>query len=199
MENVNKDGLSSAMRVSYHNSPVLDSGASDELSSVTRKRAPQTGLRGSRNRTYTPAELLAARTIKDPKTGCWDVQGWALPHSGHVQIQTSARGRVRAHRLAWELVHGPIPKGQVICHTCDNPRCVNVEHLFIGTQRDNILDSIRKGRYNAFGRQKLNAAQVLEIRALARRGLLHKDIARRFKVARNTVSQIVNRVCWQHV
>lgn len=53
---------------------------------------------------------------------------------------------IRAHRLSWELANGPIPSGMVICHSCDEPRCVRPEHLFLGTQRDNLFDARSKGK-----------------------------------------------------
>ena len=92
-----------------------------------------------------------------------------------------------------------VPIGKVVMHSCDNPRCVNPDHLSIGTQRDNILDSIRKGRYNVFGRQKLNAVQVLEIRALAEQGMKHKDIGAKYGIKRHSVTAIVNRKSWAHL
>jgi hypothetical protein len=58
-----------------------------------------------------------------------------------------------AHRYAWEDVHGPIPDGMVVMHTCDNRPCVNVDHLKLGTQRDNIIDMVVKGR-NRSGSKK---------------------------------------------
>lgn len=167
-------------------------------------RAAAVGLRGSRNTKHTTAEKIAARTIKRPN-GCWEVQGAAL-HSGHVQVcesDGSPRGYhfVRVHVWAWEQANGRrVPKGLVCMHACDNPRCINPDHLSVGTQRDNILDSIRKGRYNAFGHQKLNAEQVIEIRKLAdTTRLTQKEIGRRFGIAKNTVSQIIARKTWAHL
>lgn len=65
--------------------------------------------------------------------------------NGYGQIEHCGRA-LRAHRVAYELANGPIPLGMVICHSCDNPRCVNVDHLFIGTQADNMADMVAKGR-----------------------------------------------------
>ncbi len=190
------------MSAGLHNSPLLVAGASDTMPSAAR--AARVGLRsGGRGRRHTLAEKLASRTVKQP-SGCWDVQGHAL-HSGHVQLTEGSpnRGdyhRTRAHVFAWEQAHGQrVPRGFVVMHTCDNPRCVNPDHLRLGTQRDNILDSIRKGRYNAFGRQKLNAEQVREIRARAATGERQKDIAASFGIARHSVSGIVLRKSWAHL
>ena len=108
--------------------------------------------------------------------------------------------RVFAHRFAWEQANGRrVPPGMVVMHRCDNPRCVNPDHLSIGSQRQNIHDSIRKGRYNVFGIQKLNAEQVREIRRRASAGELQKSIAGAFGIARNTVSGIVQRKSWAHL
>jgi HNH endonuclease len=53
---------------------------------------------------------------------------------------------VQAHRLVYEVEHGPVPLGMVVCHTCDNPGCVNIDHMFLGTQGENLKDMARKGR-----------------------------------------------------
>lgn len=166
---------------------------------------PHSGLAGCQHRRgprpRPVAERLWARTDKTSSpNGCWLVSGHALPN-GYVKFNRKADGlpEIFAHRLAWELTHGPIPPGLEILHACDTPRCVNPSHLSVGTHRANILDSICKGRYNAFGIQKLNASQVREIRALARLGRRQKDIAAQFKIARNTVSGIVNRKTWAHL
>lgn len=149
------------------------------------------------------ARRIVYRTIIQAN-GCWEVQGQPV-HSGHIQIAHGSPKRlpwvrVRAHVFAWEVANKrSVPAGHVVMHSCDQPRCVNPEHLHIGTQGDNVRDSICKGRYNVFGHQRLNSAHVREIRQRVARGELQKDIARVFGVARNTISGIVTGASWGHV
>lgn len=187
-----QNGNTTMARLTEH--PSEDPG---DVSLLLRRRAPRVGVVGAPGRTCTPAEKLAARIIRQPN-GCWDVQGWRLPHSGHVQINRTAEGLpvIRAHRLAWELAFGPVPDGMKVLHRCDNSRCANPSHLFLGSQADNVNDCVRKGRRNAFGRQKLQLAQVREIRMLAETGLRFGAIALRYGVARRTVRDIVNLKTW---
>lgn len=78
---------------------------------------------------------------------CLEWQGYRMPNGyGHVAFL----GRMRlAHRVAYELTHGPIPEGMLVCHRCDNPPCTDPEHLFLGTHSDNVQDMLRKGRCRA--------------------------------------------------
>jgi hypothetical protein len=78
--------------------------------------------------------------------GCWIWIGGRNHRYGCYNI--GGRG-YRAHRYAWERVYGPVPDGMYVCHHCDTPLCVNPEHLFVGTQRDNIRDASAKGRMTA--------------------------------------------------
>ena len=83
--------------------------------------------------------------VKLGSSGCWDWTGSVNGHSGYGDY--CAHGKhTQAHRIAWSLKHGPIPPDAVICHTCDNRRCINPAHLFCGTPYDNVHDCIDKGR-----------------------------------------------------
>ena len=81
---------------------------------------------------------------------CWEWQAFCLPNGyGTIGVGSEINGTNRkayAHRVSWELAHGPIPAGMDVCHTCDNPPCVNSAHLFLGTKSDNMRDASAKGR-----------------------------------------------------
>jgi hypothetical protein len=133
---------------------------------------------------------------------CWLWTGCVVARYGQISLghpHTRGSKRWKAHRFSWELHRGPVPDGLVVRHQCDNCLCVNPSHLELGTQKQNVHDGIRRGRRNAWGIQKLNPDDVRVIRAQAARGIPQKDIAKAFGVARNTVSQIVNRTTWAHL
>lgn len=113
----------------------------------TRFRSPDTYKRKSLR------ERLDARTDKSGgPDACWPISGCKIGLAGHAQITDEQGRRHPAHRAAWMLAHGPIPDGLVVCHKCDNPRCVNPTHLFLDTQAGNVRDSHRKGRFTAWHR-----------------------------------------------
>lgn len=80
--------------------------------------------------------------------GCWQ---WLACHSGDYGQFSFNGGRIKAHRMAWMLSYGQIPEGYRVCHHCDNKLCVNPEHLYCGTQKDNIRDMMAKGRSQTVG------------------------------------------------
>lgn len=109
----------------------------------------------------------------------------------------------RAHRFSWALHHGPIPKGLEVCHHCDNPRCVNPEHLFLGTHAENMQDCGRKGRQRGnrgmfFGERhpmhKLTTDDVNVIRL--RRGESARKLADEFGVSTCTIREIQTGRTW---
>lgn len=98
--------------------------------------------------------------------------------------RTSGRTQTGAHRASYEMFVGPIPDGMYVCHTCDNPPCVNPRHLFAGTPTDNARDRQNKGRFTPprfdranHPRTKIAPAQVVEIRQRAIRGQKCSNIA----------------------
>ena len=103
------------------------------------------------------------------------------------------------HRLAYEQEHGPIPKGQVVMHTCDNRACINPQHLRLGTQQDNITDAVNKARHchgTTHGANKLTEAEVLEIRAST---ATQRNLAIEYGISKGTICQIKTRRIWRHI
>lgn len=85
---------------------------------------------------------------------CWNWTGYRLPSGyGTMGRGTKAEGKMYAHRFSYEQFIGPIPDDCVVCHRCDNPRCVRPAHLFIGTQGDNLRDMVSKGRERPWNRE----------------------------------------------
>ena len=134
---------------------------------------------------------------------------WTGAHNGNNAYGqlTIAGQRALAHRVAWELTHGPIPKGRgyhgtCVLHRCDNPPCCNPEHLQLGSNRDNVRDMLAKSR-NARGERmgsaRLTAAVVLEIRGKFASGTRQVDLVREYGVGPPAVHNIVHRKTWRHV
>jgi len=136
--------------------------------------------------------------LNEDNGGCWV---WIGSHDkdmyGEFGVHEDGKiNRYRAHQYSWLLFAGrEVPKRLMLCHTCDHPYCVNPQHLFLGTAKDNALDMMQKER----GRSQLTTAVVVEIRQLAQAGILHKNIATKFGVSASTITAVVNRQRWGHV
>lgn len=146
-------------------------------------------------------ERFWSKVDKNGENGCWIWQGGCnttgLPYG---RFSPTHSLRVSAHRYAWELKHGPIPEGVILCHHCDNARCVNTDHLFPGDNLMNAQDRDRKGR-GAKGEKhwkaKLTQSQVDEIRRRwADGGISQPQLAREFGVIDNTIYKIVHHKLW---
>lgn len=137
--------------------------------------------------------FIEENTLESP-AGCKEWTGSRLT-AGYGQARHLG-SPILAHRLAWTLVHGPIPAGRWVCHRCDNPPCCNIAHLFLGTPADNLADAITKGRHlgripeSGYRKQrirKLTHAQVDEIRTSLETSAA---LGRRFGCSRANVSMI---------
>ena len=108
----------------------------------------------------------------------------------------------RVTRLLYEKNKGVIPKGMVICHSCDHSWCVNLAHLWLGTVKQNNDDKVRKGRIPngiEHHRAKITEQDVREIRKLHSEGVFQEVIAKKFGLGQSTVSTIIRRTGWKHV
>lgn len=88
--------------------------------------------------------------------GCWEWVGSKRDY-GYGQVYFKGKPARKAHRVAWELTHGPIPEGLDVLHDCDNPSCINPSHLHLGTHQQNMDEMVVRGRYGPPRRPKLMA------------------------------------------
>lgn len=102
-----------------------------------------------------------------------------------------------ATRVLWEIENGPIDAGFDVCHTCDNPPCCNLVHLFLGTRSDNVRDALTKGRFTQ--NQILVPDQVKEVRAMYGAGISIAAIAERYHMAYSSIDNIVHDRKWRWV
>jgi hypothetical protein len=163
------------------------------------------------------------RHLSDPKTGkfismspdqkfwpkidktatCWIWKGGRTAQGYGIFKQD--KKPILAHRFSYEIHKGKIPIGMVMCHHCDNPSCVNPEHLFYGTPKDNRQDSLRKNRQargEKQGAHKLTEEQVKKIRAIykwhnSQLGL--RSLGETFGIHLSTIQRIIKRRTWRHI
>lgn len=136
--------------------------------------------------------------MPEPNTGCWLWMGSLCDGYGNFIF----RGHNRAHRASFEIHKGEIPKGMLVCHTCDQRSCVNPDHLFLGTIQDNMDDRNRKGR-QAMGERnhsKIDSATVIKMRTLyVVNGMSTRKIAKIFSLSSSVTHKIVTGQKWKHL
>jgi hypothetical protein len=167
-----------------------------------------------RGRVALPVERLWTRYIVI-ETGCWEYTG-AKAGNGYGRFRL--RGvNMFAHRAAYEIAVGPIPDGMYVCHRCDNKPCINPDHLFLGTPRDNFIDAYVKGRISpewgvhrgihperqprgaAHAMAKLTEVQAAEIIRRLLGGERQTHLAREYGVSVSLVHLIAKRQRWAHL
>lgn len=131
---------------------------------------------------------------------CWEWKA-GLRTGGYGQMRYQGK-LLGAHKVSYLLHKGRVPDGLVVCHTCDNPKCVNPRHLFLGEPKDNSRDMVEKGRSRkgeSHHNAKLTDAEILAIRELRAKGQSLNEIAKCFQVSKKMVLNIVQGKAWGHV
>ena len=148
-------------------------------------------------------QYILDRIRKDIKTGCWEWTGTYFTN-GYARAGLTGRAGIcypaHASRMSFLIFKGEITKGLCVCHTCDNPKCVNPDHLFLGTHKDNAEDMVKKNR--SLKGERHNKAKLTEknVRAI----LLRKKepvahLASMYDVSICTINDILCRRTWKHV
>jgi hypothetical protein len=151
------------------------------------------------NKDSIKQRLLEKRTI-DPDRGCWEFTG-AKTGLGYGTIKYNAH-MVLVHRLSMYIYKGfSLTDKSFCCHSCDNKKCFNPDHIFLGTCKDNVRDCIKKGRKAIVlgqdqGNSKLKNDQIPKIRKLLSSGVTQKEISKKFRVHQSTISDIKTGRKW---
>jgi hypothetical protein len=166
------------------------------------KGQPLRFISGHNMRAKTKSEMFWRHVVAGHPDECWEWKG-ARSSAPWDYGQVMCDGKQwSAHRLSYTLYRGQIPEGIKVCHSCDNPPCCNPNHLFLGTQADNMEDMEKKGRPSkGIGRHnaKFTEDGVRTIRRLVAEGVTQGSLARRYGVTKGAISHIVNRLNWKHV
>lgn len=143
--------------------------------------------------------------IRPELDACWLWMGSDDGGDGYGRFHASRRRRIGSHKASWLIHFGEVRAGLQVCHKCDNPPCVNPSHLFLGTNSDNQLDRIAKGRWRSWDHKgslhpmaKMDESRVIEMRRL-KASLSADELALRYGIAKSTVYSILSGERWSHV
>lgn len=146
-----------------------------------------------------PLPRFMAYVSPEPNSGCWLWDG-SYSTTGYGQFSIGLRPK-KAHRVSWLLHRGPIPKGSFVLHRCDNPACVNPEHLEIGSHRKNMDDMRQRGHARGgrpgIGNPKITEQQAAEIRRRYENGETYAGLAAAYGLrSKNSIANIVRGITW---
>jgi hypothetical protein len=154
----------------------------------------------------TEEEILERRKINFEskvikKDGCWDWVG-VVDKDGYGLFPSGYHRTMRANRFSFLMHYGDLPKNILVCHHCDNPRCTNPEHLFLGTAKINSMDAKNKKRTTLGSKNaqtKLTENDVLEIRRLLTTYIQSKEICLKYDISSTTLNNIKTGKSWKHI
>ena len=137
--------------------------------------------------------------VRHPQ-GCWDWKGTCPKNPGYGQFRSNMK-IYRAHKASWIIHNGEIPKGMFVCHHCDNKRCSNQEHLFLGTCKENNLDSIKKNINPCIGKKrdlnhktKIYSKDFDRINELYLKGYSQMEISKMYNVSQSNISVVLRKL-----
>ena len=139
-------------------------------------------------------DRIEAKVEKIPEAGCWVWMG-ATQVRGYGEILSSNR-KMLAHRASYEAFVGPIPKGMYVCHACDNVYCVHPNHLFLGTQKQNLQDMAAKGRSTRGERNPQAKLTEEKVRAIRSSNSTSSELAKMYNVSVSNISSIKRKQRW---
>jgi predicted XRE-type DNA-binding protein len=134
-----------------------------------------------------------SKVNKNGENGCWLWMG-TMERAGYGSIEIIGK-RNRTHRHAYIITYGKIEGDLLVCHKCDNRKCVRPDHLFLGTHKDNSQDAAKKLRLA----RKLTRDNVVQIVQLVRKGGQHREVAKLLKVSKSLITSIMSGKIWSHV
>ena len=149
-------------------------------------------------------ESIKEKSEIDNETGCWNWKG-KLNINGYASQKEKGIGKkyVIVSRFICKFIKKSDPEGLDACHTCDNPKCVNPDHLFLGTRQDNMNDMKNKGRGKCYIGEKNNRAKLTEndVRLIRKlKGTLKiKELAEIYGVSPTAIGNILKRISWSHI
>ena len=182
------------------NAGCLECGKKIQARSLCATHYSRLQRRGIKDHKYARGSLserLAALSVKNEATGCIE---WVSNKNKAGYGRLSVENKLwLAHRASYFNKHGDIPDSMLVCHKCDNPSCINTDHLFLGTDFDNMMDKVHKKRHSHGGKSpiaKLTEDQVIMIRG---DGRLQTEIAKDYGISKGAVSAIKVRKNWAHI
>jgi hypothetical protein len=137
-----------------------------------------------------------SKVRKESDDSCWLWTAGTVRGYGQIRINGKT---ISTHRFSWQIHFGEIPNDLCVCHHCDNPSCVNPDHLFLGTNADNTRDAISKGRLPQLRHAKLSEEEVREIKRTHRIGISLVSLGKRYSIDPSAISKIIRGINWKEV
>lgn len=167
-----------------------------------RKNTPHKYLRGVDFIRTLKNHFFKYVPVPENDNDCMEWLGYVNP-SGYGKLMHNLKS-LRAHRISYKIFIGEIPSDKEVCHSCDNTKCINPNHLFLGTHQDNMKDMIKKQRWeplrgNQRNDRKLCENDIIVIRDYLSSEKTYSEIAKFYQVDKSTIRRIVLKKSWRHV